>query len=246
MAKIIAFVSRKGGVGKSTLAGTFAYAKATRRKFEKITLVELDPQGTLKDWHQKRLSRETGEYWHESYNVDIVQILNEKIKEIKNRLSELLEKNDLLILDLPGESVSQFATVLAIYLADLCVLPMRSTTKDESSFERQLLPLITDVINEKSGRKNSFYILPTFFNPASKSENIQKYFMELMPAHIQCLPVFLPMRTVFENFDREGQTLMEYKRSIIRNKTKYNQAGKAIMDVEKIAAVLIKTLYEIN
>lgn len=236
MRRIISFVSRKGGVGKSTLAATFAFSEAARAYTEKIALVELDPQGSLEKWYDAREKRSL------ETRVTFSQILGGEIEELKSHLGELLENWDLLILDTPGESTADFSTRLALEISDVVILPMRASTKDEDAFEYQLMPLFEEVISRSPGRRYSFYVLPTFFHPHSKMKNIQNYFSNLMPMHICCLPVFLPGRSVFENFDRDGRTLNEYLESVKNNSRKYRQAQNAIEDVEKISTALINLL----
>jgi chromosome partitioning protein len=47
-----AFVSQKGGVGKSTLATQLAVLAG--QKGEKVIIIDLDPQGSAYEWHQRR------------------------------------------------------------------------------------------------------------------------------------------------------------------------------------------------
>ena len=50
--KTVAFVARKGGSGKTTLAAHVAYCAAASGL--KVALIDLDPQGSLFDWNESR------------------------------------------------------------------------------------------------------------------------------------------------------------------------------------------------
>jgi chromosome partitioning protein len=51
--KIIAIASRKGGVGKTTIAGHLA-VQAERSGSGPVGLMDIDPQGNLSDWWNAR------------------------------------------------------------------------------------------------------------------------------------------------------------------------------------------------
>ena len=56
MTAVIAFVSQKGGVGKSTLA--CALAREAAASGLKVKIADLDPdQATIVDWHKVRTQR---------------------------------------------------------------------------------------------------------------------------------------------------------------------------------------------
>ncbi len=130
---IIAFVQTKGGTGKSTLALCIAFSKKMQKSFSKIAVVELDPQGTLKKWWQRREKNNTT-----SKNIVFSHISSEEKSVVLERLVTLEEENDLLLLDVPGESTSKFHTQFACAMADLVLIPMRTSTNDEEAFEDNL------------------------------------------------------------------------------------------------------------
>ena len=56
MTHVVAFVTQKGGSGKSTTAASVAVAAFEQGK--KVFLLELDRQGTLTDWYEARKAEE--------------------------------------------------------------------------------------------------------------------------------------------------------------------------------------------
>lgn len=110
--KVLAFVSQKGGAGKSTLAascGVCAHERGLR-----VCLLEMDKQGSLAAWHEDRVKLGQGD-------PDFVFI--ETAAKLKPALEALRDEFDLLIIDTKGED-SAF-TGAAIGAADFCVLPTR-------------------------------------------------------------------------------------------------------------------------
>jgi chromosome partitioning protein len=114
--RIIAFITQKGGSGKSTLCTNLAVA-ATEAG-ENVLLVDLDDQGTTAEWGKMR----TGA-------APAVAALP---KADSARLPALLETASsaysVAILDTPGEDSP--TTHNAMTAADLCLLPIRPTSAD--------------------------------------------------------------------------------------------------------------------
>ena len=78
------------------------------------------------------------------------------------------------------------------------------------------------------------FIIPTFVHPRAKEENIINYIDEVTPESVLCLDKVMYNRAIFENFTREGRNLHEYAQTVKNNKQAYNQAIKAIEDIENI------------
>ena len=229
---IFSFVQTKGGTGKTTLSQGIACSKPFKKQFNKIALVELDPQGTLADWIGERIAHK-----RKFTNIGFYQLVGLELEALAKKLTEIVAENDAVILDVPGESVSGFATKLAMNLSDLVLIPMRTSTNDEASFGRNLWPVIQESLQENHAL---FSILPTFIHPKTNTENIRDYFESIMPKQIGCLHNVLPFRSTFENFSREGMTLTEYATSVKGNSRLHAQAQKAQKDMEKLAKEIIK------
>jgi len=128
--KILAFVSQKGGAGKSTLAascGVCAHEQGYR-----VCLMEMDKQGSLAAWHDDRMK-------HGIEDPDFVFI--ETATRLKPALAALRTDFDLVIIDTKGED-SAF-TSAAIGAADFCVLPTRPLGVDLKA----CLPTVRSIIS---------------------------------------------------------------------------------------------------
>ena len=225
---IISFLQTKGGTAKTTLAKCLAYSKSFDKAFNSICLVELDPQGTILSWHSQR---ENGK----NEKVGVAPLYERDERQMINALEKLMNRYETLILDVPGESLGKFTTRFAASLSDLLLIPMRSSTNDEQSFVDHIYPILEHMLQEDPGKAGSFHIIPTFVHPQSKPESISGYFREVMPEEVGCLDAFLPHRSVYENFSREGMSLLEYAKSVKSNTRQYAQAKRAVDDIEQIA-----------
>lgn len=234
---ILSFVQTKGGTGKSTLSMNAAFSKFVLDRFKSVALVELDPQGTLQSWWQERTAE-----GRESYHVSFHHISSTQKEVIQQGISAIAAHNELLILDVPGESTSKLHTKFACAFSDIVVIPMRTSTNDESAFKYNLLPLIKELIKLTPEKIGSFFVLPSFTNPQSSKAKIIEYFNDILPDYIKCLPVVYPMRAVYENFNRDGMHIREYADSLISNKRSYSQTYKAVEDIELIVDAIFKNL----
>lgn len=235
---IISFIQTKGGTGKTTLAKCLAYSKIFQKTFSSICLIELDPQGTIKAWHNQR--KENG---ISDKKVSFVELSQTDHKHIEDILIKLVSDNDAIVLDVPGESVGKFATRLAASLSDIVLIPMRSSTNDEQSFIDNIYPIVGEIISVNDTKNEGFFIIPTFVHPQTKPANIKGYFRDIMPDLVDCLDSFLPVRSVYENFSRDGMVLAEYAKSVKTNHRLYEQAQKAIADIEQIGKNILN-IYE--
>jgi cellulose biosynthesis protein BcsQ len=235
---IISFVQTKGGTGKSTLALNIAFSKHINKIFRSIALVELDPQGTLRTWWDERT-----EFGRETLHVSFHHISSTQKEVFADGIKSISAHNDLIIMDIPGESTGKLHTRFACAVSDLVVIPMRTSTNDEAAFADNLFPIIKEVIKLDPKRKGNFFVLPSFTHPKANTKTITDYFTAILPPDVGCLNITYPDRTVYENFNREGNTLGEYSLSVSTNKRHHRQTVMAIYDMEEIAKT-ITTLLE--
>lgn len=232
---ILSFVQTKGGTAKSTLALLLTYAKEMRAAFQRPALVELDEQGTLKRWWRTRHAHKRPDRGVSFYHVS-----HTEPERVEKEMTRIFQEHDLVVLDVPGESVSKFHTNFACLVSDLVIIPMRTSTNDEEAFEANLLPVIDAVMARKPEREGVFHVLPTFVHPRADRKNLVGYFRQIMPGHIGCIEAVFPMRSVFENFNREGLTLSEYGRLVAGNRRESKQVKNAEQDVTAICRQILE------
>lgn len=231
---ILSLVQTKGGTGKSTLATCLAFSNFVRKKFKRISLVEFDPQGTLLTWWTKR---EHSGLPTNQIIFSPVFTIDERI--IEKEINELSDISDLIILDVPGESISKYHTQFACIVSDIALIPMRTSTKDEDAFFDNLLPAIDKYRTKSTCR---FLVIPSFTHPNIKPKTAINYINHTLNGFdfIQSAGTVFPFRSVYENFDRGGKNLHEYADTLRHNKKRHSQAKLAENDIETIAKQLFK------
>jgi chromosome partitioning protein len=119
--RTIAFLTQKGGAGKTTLAASLAVAAAAAG--EKVVALDFDPQGSLARWGKRRESASTP-------NIVVVEPLEfDRVA----RLGTIIERLNgagftLVVFDTAGAHSG--ALGLVAECADLCLLPARPTLLD--------------------------------------------------------------------------------------------------------------------
>ncbi len=112
--RTIAFVTQKGGAGKSTLASSVAVA--ARQAGERVFIIDLDPLQTLVKWSKARGSAD----------IAVEHIPPAKLGKA---LAALASKGvTLAVIDAPGQDSEHLAA--AVRAADLCVIPARPNAFD--------------------------------------------------------------------------------------------------------------------
>lgn len=135
MAKIIALVSQKGGVGKSTLARALAREAANGGLAVKVA--DLDTQqGTFVDWHRQRINNG----FERIGSVETYAKASEALKAS--------EGFDLLVVD--GAARASKATLEIAQFSDLTVLPTCASRDDIVPALRLANELVAAGVNQKT------------------------------------------------------------------------------------------------
>src|ERR1700722_13185357 len=131
MATIIAFISQKGGVGKSTLAGALAREAAAGGLRTKIA--DLDTQqGTSVDWQRTRL------------HAGIEPVVSAEAFATAEQALKTAEHVDLLIID--GPARTSRGTLDIARVADLVVQPTGASVDDLRPAVREFHALVKEGI----------------------------------------------------------------------------------------------------
>jgi chromosome partitioning protein len=119
--RTIAFLTQKGGAGKTTLAASLAVAAAGAG--ERVIVLDLDPQASLARWGKRREAAIVPS------KVMIDQLEGERVPRLGAFLEGLNDAGfTLAILDTAG--ADSVAARFVTETADLCLLPARPTRLD--------------------------------------------------------------------------------------------------------------------
>ena len=120
--RTIAFVTQKGGSGKSTLCINLSIA--AQETGRSVCILEMDRQATISDWAENR----------EGDGPEVAQVEATQLDAVIERLQG--SGYDYVFIDTPG--VDSPGTLSAIRAADLCVIPCRPTPADLRAFKPTL------------------------------------------------------------------------------------------------------------
>jgi chromosome partitioning protein len=120
--KAIAFVTQKGGSGKSTLCINLAVAALEAGR--SACILEMDRQATVSDWAESRVAD----------GPEVAQIDTAQVDGVMKKLRGA--GYDYVFIDTPG--VDSAGTLSAIRAADLCLIPCRPTPADLRAFKPTL------------------------------------------------------------------------------------------------------------
>lgn len=120
--RTIAFVTQKGGSGKSTLCVNLSVA--AQEVGRSVGILEMDRQATVSDWAE-----------HRGGNApEVAQVEASQLETVVQRLRT--SAYDYVFIDTPG--IDSPGTLAAIRAADLCVVPCRPTPADLRAFKPTL------------------------------------------------------------------------------------------------------------
>lgn len=112
--QVLAFVSQKGGAGKSTLAASIAALAASRGI--KTAVIDLDPQASISAWHTVR----------EAEDIELVQCHPPQLSATVGKLKKA--KYQLVVIDTAPHNSTAAAN--AIQAADFTLIPVRPSAFD--------------------------------------------------------------------------------------------------------------------
>ncbi len=180
---VIVVASRKGGSGKTTLAGHLA-VQAELTGAGPVALVDADPQGSLADWWNKRAA-ETPVFVHTS------------VPDLPGDMAGLRDLGiKLLVIDTPPALSSAIADV--VRLSDLVVIPSRPSPHDLRSVGA------TVELVEHLGRPLVFVL-----NGAAPRARITNEAITILSQYGMLAPVIVHQRVDFAASMIDGRTVME-------------------------------------
>jgi len=181
--QVLVFASRKGGSGKTTLAGHLA-VQAERSGAGPVALLDIDPQGSLADWWNARAA-------------DTPRFVKTSLPRLEKDLQALQDSGiGLLVVDTPpalNKSVEQ-----VVGRADLVVIPTRPSPHDLRSIGA------TVEMVEHLGKPLVFVL-----NSATQRAKITAESIALLSEHGTLAPAIMHHRVDYASSMIDGRTVME-------------------------------------
>ncbi len=148
--RTIAFVTQKGGSGKSTIAASLAVAAHEMK--ERVCVIDMDPQGSLANWAKARGARD-------------IEVIATGAARLPAVLASVEAKGfTLAILDTPGAEGA--ASAAAMQVADLNIIPSRPSMFDLRASARTRAAL-------KNAAGGDFVFLLNQCPPAHETARVQ-------------------------------------------------------------------------
>lgn len=180
---VVAIASRKGGSGKTTLAGHIA-VQAERTGAGPVALIDVDPQGSLASWWNER--RDLTPLFVQSaidrLDADVAALRQHGIK--------------LLVIDTPPVLTSTISEVVRV--ADLVAIPTRPSPHDIRSVGA------TVELVQHLGKPVIFVV-----NAATARARITNEAVTILSRFGTLAPVIIHQRVAFASSMIDGRTVME-------------------------------------
>jgi len=180
---VLVVASRKGGSGKTTLAGHLA-VQAERRGAGRVALIDTDPQGSLADWWNARSAPTP------LFVATTLATLTADVARLR------LHGVDWLVVDTPPALSAEVSDV--IRLADLVVVPTRPSPHDLRSIGATV-ELVEDL-----GKPLVFVV-----NGAAHRARITDEAVTVLSQHGTLAPSIVHQRVDFAGSMIDGRTVME-------------------------------------
>ncbi len=180
---VLTVASRKGGSGKTTLAGHLA-VEAERSGCGKVALVDIDPQGSLADWWNAR-------------TAPTPLYVNTNLPSLEQDLDRVRAQGvDIAVIDTPPTIAGRVSQ--AIELSDLVVIPSRPSPHDLRSITA------TAELVENCGKPLVFVL-----NGATHRARITSEAISVISYFGPLAPVIIHHRVDFAASMIDGRTVME-------------------------------------
>lgn len=181
--RIVVLASRKGGSGKTTLAGHLA-VQAELSGAGPVALVDSDPQGSLADWWNLR-------------GADAPKFVQAGLADLPDAVEHLRAHGmALLIIDTPAALTTTVADLIG--LADLVVIPTRPSPHDVRAIG-STMKLVMHL-----GKPLVFVM-----NAAPPRARITSEAITLVSQHGPLAPAIVHQRVDFASSMIDGRTVME-------------------------------------
>lgn len=185
----IAFVSPKGGVGKTTSAFLFSTALA---KIYDVTIIDADPNHPVQTWAAGG---------NTPPRLTIVSDANEDT--IIERIEDAAEKTPFVVVDLEGTASK--TVIYAISQADFVVIPTQGSQLDANEASRAIRVVLQS--EKMTGKRKPYAVLLTRTSASIRTRGLAHIQNGLIDAGIPVLETELNERDAFKAVFSFRQTL---------------------------------------
>ena len=155
--KIISFINRKGGVGKSKL--TQIVCNHLHKTGKKIVVFDMDPQHSIYDLRRVELA----EMKVKGKKIETYPILPVKPQKLLESIKPFYQEGyDYVFLDLPGSFEVPYVKDIYTWL-DYTFVPMGTSPEDMMS-TKSFISLMEEEIKPRREQKNLIYSMHGVFN----------------------------------------------------------------------------------
>lgn len=184
MTKVISFISRKGGSGKTTNAINLATSLHDMKK--KVLLVETDPNYTLIS------TRKIDVFKHKLKEEKLFPIIASSDEEVATELEKLIPGNvyDYVIVDSAGKTTDQ--GIKELCLVSNMVIITTSLTQNDLLVAYQTVKDLKPA--EKLNKKLKLYLLPNRIHSHTRIKTIKDTLSNL---DVRMFESFVPQKKIF-------------------------------------------------
>lgn len=208
---IIAFLSQKGGAGKTTIAT--CVARQLQLDGEDVILVDADPQGSARDW---RAATER----------DTVLVVGLDRPTLEKDIKALVgNSNKWIIID--GAPRNEAMTVSAIKAADLILIPVQPSPYDVWAAE-DLVSLIKTRQELTNGKPKAAFVISRAIKRTELSRDVYSALSEM---GLPVFEAFTTQRQIYPKAAADGLTPADME--------KEGEAAKEICSIIKEIAAFI-------
>jgi chromosome partitioning protein len=184
--RIISIVGQKGGTGKTTTTESLAVAAVQDGK--RAVIVDLDPQATAANWHDRRGGGES---------PAVVSCQVSRLRFVLDTAAQ--EGADFVFIDTPPKSAE--AAIEAVRAASLVLFPVRPQIND-----LETLPALKDILN-LAGNPPAYVLINAAPVQGQRHGEARTVAEEL---GFSVCPVVLFQRAAYGDAPTMGQTVTEY------------------------------------
>lgn len=193
MSNIIAVLNPKGGAGKTTLA--LHLARALGSNGETVVLIDTDPQGSARDWHEQAAGG----------GFPVLGV--DRAGSLKGNVGRLAENHDWVVID--GAAKLEEMAAHAVSTAHLVVIPVQPSPLDLWACES-----LVSQIKQRQALADGTPTAAFQINRAKKGTTLAREVRDVVKDYgLPLLDGSIHDRTVFAKALADGQTALDVEPS---------------------------------